>query len=125
MASDLSEMNQLTNIEIEKKYNEELYSVTQKLNILTEKNKEHNKKLQNMEDKLNTYANDIKEIKENTILLAEILKNINKSCSNMDSHISFVGKVYNKVREPLNYIKSAYQYYASIEQDNSDLPALT
>lgn len=47
-----------------------------------------------------------KEIIRRLEMIENELKGIKKSCENMDSHISFVEAVYDKLRRPLEYAMS-------------------
>ena len=66
---------------------------------------------------------EIKELRETVQQLTTVLNKVNKSCENMDSHISFVEYVYSKVVAPLNYIKSSYEsYFLTNQSDTLPLP---
>ena len=47
-------------------------------------------------------------------LTQEVLK-LQKICSRMDNHISFINSVYSSVRTPLEYIRQKFNYFVSYD----------
>ena len=54
--------------------------------------------------------NELKEINER-------LSHIEKICTRMDKHISFVGSVYDSVEKPLSYVKNKVENFLKISND--------
>ena len=49
---------------------------------------------------------ELKTIKHDIKLIKEKLNKVNDSCKGMDEHISFIMKVYETLRNPINMISS-------------------
>lgn len=72
-----------------------------------------------VESDIKEIKREIKELRDSINHLTIIINEINKSCKNMDSHISFIEFIYAKVSIPLNYIKSSYESYFMHESNNA------
>lgn len=63
-----------------------------------------------MESKIEDLENEIISLRHDINILSELIIEMTKSTKKMDNHIDFVDSVYNKLKAPLNYISSTYNY---------------
>lgn len=63
-----------------------------------------------MESKIEDLENEIISLRHDVNILSELIIEMTKSTKKMDEHIDFVDSVYNKLKVPLNYISSTYNY---------------
>ena len=62
---------------------------------------------QNINQRINSLELEIKELKT-------MIKDLQQICSRMDNHITFVEKIYETIKAPLNYIKDKFDNLPSL-----------
>lgn len=71
-------------------------------------------------DKINEIHNNIQEIKKDIQEIKKDIKEIKKSTTNMDEHIGFINRAYDKYNGVLSFINGKFQYLMYNKKDNNN-----
>ena len=74
-----------------------------------------------MEESILELKKEIYKLSEDVKSLIEEVKMLSSSCKRMDEHISFINKVYTKVRNPFSYVLSRLNFV----KDQEYLPEIS
>ncbi len=67
-------------------------------------------------DRLAEILDKLENIQTRFYMLEKRIQNIEDSCSNMDGHISFIEKIYEKMRAPLRWISGKFSSTSSLPE---------